>query len=79
MTIKARYAAAVDAAINKLHEEGRYRTFIDIERRKGSFPNAVWRKPLKPQAPSYISPRRMVGTRISRRSRNTAQIGKVRS
>ncbi|SDL96253.1 5-aminolevulinate synthase [Aliiruegeria lutimaris] len=45
MTNKARYAAAVDTAISKLHEEGRYRTFIDIERRKGNFPNAVWTKP----------------------------------
>jgi len=39
------YAAAVDAALNRLHEEGRYRTFIDIERRKGHFPNAVWTRP----------------------------------
>ncbi len=45
MTNKARYSAAIDSAINKLHEEGRYRTFIDIERRKGSFPHAVWTKP----------------------------------
>ena len=27
-----------------LHEEGRYRTFIDIERRKGAYPQAVWRR-----------------------------------
>ncbi|NDR56450.1 5-aminolevulinate synthase [Aliiruegeria sabulilitoris] len=45
MTNKTRYAAAVETAISKLHEEGRYRTFIDIERRKGNFPNAVWTKP----------------------------------
>lgn len=39
------YAAALDQAIDKLHEEGRYRTFIDIERRKGAYPNAVWTRP----------------------------------
>ena len=39
------YDAALDAALNRLHEEGRYRTFIDIERRKGHFPHAVWRRP----------------------------------
>ncbi|WBU61406.1 5-aminolevulinate synthase [Paracoccus albus] len=39
------YDAALDQAIEKLHEEGRYRTFIDIERRNGSFPNAVWTRP----------------------------------
>jgi len=39
------YDAALDAALQSLHDEGRYRTFIDIERRKGHFPHAVWRKP----------------------------------
>ena len=39
------YAAALDQAIGKLHEEGRYRTFIDIERRKGAYPQAVWTRP----------------------------------
>ncbi|MFD1912934.1 5-aminolevulinate synthase [Halodurantibacterium flavum] len=39
------YVNALDTALNRLHEEGRYRTFIDIERRKGAFPRAVWRKP----------------------------------
>ena len=42
---KARYDLAIDAAIDRLHEEGRYRTFIDIERRKGQFPHAIWRQP----------------------------------
>ena len=37
--------AALDRALQTLHEEGRYRTFIDIERRKGQYPNAVWRRP----------------------------------
>tara|TARA_R110002124_G_scaffold90476_2_gene230635 strand:- start:2592 stop:3881 length:1290 start_codon:yes stop_codon:yes gene_type:complete len=35
------YGAQLDAALNRLHEEGRYRTFIDIERRNGQFPHAV--------------------------------------
>ena len=39
------YDAALDVAIQRLHDEGRYRTFIDIERRKGAYPHAVWRKP----------------------------------
>ncbi|PFG63678.1 5-aminolevulinate synthase [Thioclava sp. ES.031] len=39
------YDRALDQAIDKLHEEGRYRVFIDIEREKGNFPHAVWTKP----------------------------------
>ncbi|QIE42082.1 5-aminolevulinate synthase [Rhodobacteraceae bacterium SC52] len=39
------YTAQLDAAIDRLHEEGRYRTFIDIERRQGQFPNANWTRP----------------------------------
>jgi 5-aminolevulinate synthase len=39
------YESQIDAAIQRLHDEGRYRTFIDIERRKGAFPHAVWRRP----------------------------------
>ncbi len=39
------YDKALDSAIQRLHDEGRYRTFIDIERRKGQFPHAVWRRP----------------------------------
>jgi 5-aminolevulinate synthase len=39
------YDHALDAAIDRLHDEGRYRTFIDIERKKGQFPHAVWNKP----------------------------------
>ena len=39
------YDARIDAALNRLHEEGRYRTFIDIERRRGNFPHANWRRP----------------------------------
>jgi 5-aminolevulinate synthase len=39
------YETQLDAAIKRLHDEGRYRTFIDIERRKGHFPHAVWTRP----------------------------------
>lgn len=39
------YNTQLDTAIGRLHEEGRYRTFIDIERRNGQFPNAVWTRP----------------------------------
>jgi len=39
------YSEKLDQAIERLHDEGRYRTFIDIERRKGSFPHAVWTRP----------------------------------
>ncbi len=38
------YSAKLDQALQTLHDEGRYRTFIDIERKKGQFPHAVWRK-----------------------------------
>ena len=36
---------ALDSAIARLHEEGRYRTFIDIERTNGRYPHATWRRP----------------------------------
>jgi len=39
------YEAKLDAALGRLHEEGRYRVFIDIEREKGNFPHAMWSKP----------------------------------
>lgn len=39
------YDTALDTALNRLHAEGRYRTFIDIERHNGSFPRATWRRP----------------------------------
>jgi len=39
------YDAALDTALQRLHDEGRYRTFIDIERKKGQFPHATWRRP----------------------------------
>ncbi len=39
------YTAKLDQAINSLHDEGRYRTFIDIERKNGQFPHATWTRP----------------------------------
>ena len=39
------YNAALDTALARLHDEGRYRTFIDIERRMGAFPQAVRTRP----------------------------------
>lgn len=39
------YQGHVSAALDRLHEEGRYRTFIDIVRGNGHFPHAVWHRP----------------------------------
>jgi len=39
------YTAYLDGALSRLHDEGRYRTFIDIERAQGKFPHAVWNCP----------------------------------
>ena len=48
------YTAKLDDALNRLHEEGRYRTFIDIERKKGQFPHATWTKPDGSQQPITV-------------------------
>lgn len=48
------YVAKLDEALNKLHEEGRYRTFIDIERKNGQYPHATWRKPDGSEAPITV-------------------------
>jgi 5-aminolevulinate synthase len=39
------YSARLDTALQGLHDEGRYRTFIDIERKNGQFPHATWHAP----------------------------------
>ena len=39
------YDQMLTDAIEALHVEGRYRTFIDIERTRGQFPHAVWNRP----------------------------------
>lgn len=48
------YEAAIDTALQRLHDEGRYRTFIDIERQKGQFPHAVWTRPDGTQKPITV-------------------------
>ncbi len=39
------FDAKLDAALARLHTEGRYRTFIDIERKQGQYPHAIWTTP----------------------------------
>jgi 5-aminolevulinate synthase len=39
------YSDVFDASLQKLREDGRYRTFIELERNVGSFPTAVWMHP----------------------------------
>lgn len=39
------YDNGLDTALDALHDEGRYRVFLDIVRKQGSFPRAAWNKP----------------------------------
>ncbi len=39
---KTFYENKLSEALDRLHSEGRYRTFIEIERARGNFPNARW-------------------------------------
>ncbi|GJD36403.1 5-aminolevulinate synthase [Methylobacterium aerolatum] len=39
------YSDVFEASLKTLREDGRYRTFIELERNVGSFPTAVWRHP----------------------------------
>lgn len=48
------YTAKLDESLQRLHDEGRYRTFIDIERRKGAFPHAIWRRPDGQETPITV-------------------------
>ncbi|MBV7409739.1 5-aminolevulinate synthase [Maritimibacter sp. DP1N21-5] len=48
------YENQLDVALKRLHDEGRYRVFIDVEREKGNFPHALWRKDDGTEAPVTI-------------------------
>ncbi len=48
------YETKLDAALKRLHDEGRYRVFIDIEREKGNYPHATWSKEDGTQRPVTI-------------------------
>jgi len=39
------YAGAFQAALGRVHSEGRYRVFADLKRRRGAFPHATWTRP----------------------------------
>ncbi|HET6609780.1 MAG TPA: 5-aminolevulinate synthase [Rhodopila sp.] len=39
------HTAAFEALINEIKQDGRYRTFIELERIRGQFPMALWHKP----------------------------------
>ncbi len=39
------YLAKFRAAVEGVRDEGRYRVFTDVRRRRGDFPKAVWRSP----------------------------------
>ncbi len=39
------YSEQIDQALQRLHDEGRYRTFIEIVRENGAFPHAIWNTP----------------------------------
>ena len=43
--MRVNYSGKLDQALAQLHDEGRYRTFIDIERKMGCFPHATWTRP----------------------------------
>ncbi|MGR3711538.1 MAG: 5-aminolevulinate synthase [Shimia sp.] len=48
------FSAQLDAALDSLHTEGRYRTFIEIERQQGNFPHATWTRPDGSQQPITV-------------------------
>ena len=43
------YKAFFDNALNRLHDERRYRVFADLERIAGRFPQAIWHSPQGPR------------------------------
>ncbi len=48
------YDTALDASLQRLHDEGRYRTFIDIARQQGHYPQAIWTRPDGSQKPITV-------------------------
>ena len=48
------YNDFLDQSLNRLHDEGRYRTFVDIVRDKGKFPHATWHRPDGTDAPVTV-------------------------
>ena len=48
------YNHLLDQSLNRLHDEGRYRTFIDIVREKGNYPHASWHRPDGTNAPVTV-------------------------
>lgn len=48
------FESQLDIALQRLHDEGRYRTFIDIERKNGAFPHATWRREDGTQRPVTV-------------------------
>ena len=43
------YNAFFDNALNRLHQERRYRVFADLERIAGRFPQTIWHSPQGPR------------------------------
>lgn len=39
------YVARFESLIGEMKLDGRYRTFIELERLAGEFPTALWRRP----------------------------------
>ncbi len=39
------YKAQIQAAVDQVKAEGRYRVFADLRRKRGAFPHAAWRSP----------------------------------
>ncbi|PID37506.1 MAG: 5-aminolevulinate synthase [Rhodobacterales bacterium] len=48
------YEAKLDTALQRLHDEGRYRVFIEVERQRGQFPHAIWKREDGVEAPVTI-------------------------
>ena len=48
------YTEQLETALQRLHDEGRYRTFIDIERHSGQYPHATWRREDGSEAPITV-------------------------